>query len=170
MNRAKKVISTLLLIMIMLAQLPAASGDTTSFSFTDFMQGPEMYTILQDTHKILGYTSAALGIAACVFNPALVDKDIHESLGTAAAVTSGINIGVGFLNYSDRIFTPSDAKAEKSDVLHAALSIAGSILMIAATGVEGEDDDDGGGGGTALHAALGIAGAGLMASSIIFEW
>ena len=75
---------------------------------------------------------------------------------------------MGLVNYGDRVFSPEHEKAATRDVLHAALSVAGSILMIAATGVEAEDDE--GFSGNFAHAALGIAGAGLMASSIVFEW
>ncbi len=168
MKNMRKISLALLMILCISGQLTAADGETTSFSFSDFMQGPEMYMFLQDTHKILGYTSAALGIAACIFNPALVDDDLHGTLGQAAAITSGLNIGVGLINYSDRIFSSSDEKADTSDVFHAAMSVAGSILMVAAAGLEPEDDE--GSGGAFTHAALGIAGAGLMASAILFEW
>ncbi len=168
MNRLRKVGVIMLLVVIVSTQLIAADGDSLSPSFLEYMRGPEMYSVLQDTHKILGYTSAALGIAACVFNPVLVDDDLHNMFGSAAAISSAVNIGVGLVNYGDRVFSPEHEKAATRDVLHAALSVAGSILMIAATGVEAEDDE--GFSGNFAHAALGIAGAGLMASSIVFEW
>ena len=78
MNRLRKVGVIMLLVVIVSTQLIAADGDSLSPSFLEYMRGPEMYSVLQDTHKILGYTSAALGIAACVFNPVLVDDDLHK--------------------------------------------------------------------------------------------
>ncbi len=155
----------MIVLFMMCAPLSAADNNAIT-SFFDYLQGPEMYTVLQDTHKIVGYTSATLGLATCILNPAFVEKDIHETLGMAAALSSGFNIGVGLLNYSDRIFTPKGEKPQMSDLLHATMSIVGSILMITATGLA---DDDGFGQNLA-HATLGIAGASLMASAIFFQW
>lgn len=153
----------LMLIMSIMTALPLAAQESLPpeaqanplSAITDYLNGPEAYILLQDTHVILGYTSAALGVLACILNPGLVDDDLHGALGSAAAVTSAMNIGVGLLNYSDRIFSGAGFS---SDTLHAAMGVTGSILMIAAA------VGDGG-----IHPWLGGIGAGLMSASILLE-
>ena len=150
-----------LLCILLLAAAPLSAGDANLLEeINDYLKGPEMYSILSDTHTVVGYTSAALGLAACVFNPGLVEDDLHGALGTAAAVTSAVNIGVGLLNYGDRIFSGESSDGWLSaDTIHAAMGITGSVLMIVAAASEDSD----------AHPWLGGIGAGLMSASIIIE-
>lgn len=149
------------------AETTAASVESSTAiqSFVDYMNSPEMYFFLSDTHYALGYTSAALGLSACIFNPSWVDKDIHEAFGSAAAITSILNMGIGLWNYHERVTSGLSGKGSSSDVWHALMAIVGSSLMIAAVAVA---DDDGG--GSPIHPWLGGIGAGLMSAAILFEF
>ncbi|MCF7942644.1 MAG: hypothetical protein K9M84_13610 [Spirochaetia bacterium] len=156
--RIREAIAIVLLCTVAL-QAYADPSETSAFkSISTYLSGPDGYQMLSDAHRIAGYTAAALGLSASILNPALVDDDLHGGLGTAAAVTSAITIGLGLVNYGDRISFEGDDLLSQ-DMLHALLSVSGSLLMIAAS--LGED--------SGIHPWLGGIGAGLMSTSILIQ-
>ncbi len=128
-------------------------------SITEYLEGPDGYHLLSTTHDILGYSAVALGLTAGLLSPDLfdVDEDLHGAVGTAAATAAALNIGVGFLNFGDRLETSEGLFT--IDNIHILMGIAGGVLMVSA-GLANESDP---------HPWLGGIGTGLMGLSVLLQ-
>ncbi len=111
-----------------------------------------LYSTLGTIHKVLGYSAVLAGISAGVFNPAVVSKSIHTTLGAGAAALSAATMGMGFVVYSG-VFSPDDGV--DSNMVHAILGITGGTMMVITPLL----------GGTA-HKVVGITGTAVMGLSV----
>ncbi|AEV28115.1 hypothetical protein SpiGrapes_0252 [Sphaerochaeta pleomorpha str. Grapes] len=170
----QKGICLLLIVLCITTPLVAAQDATavqpekTSIFVTarDYLESPEVYQVLATAHDWVGYSAVGLGIGAAVFNPGLVDDDLHKTLGTAAIVASSLSIGIGLLNYSNR-FSTSKGNLFQKDNIHIVLGIVGGLCMLATQIFEAEDDNAAF--GASAHSILGGVGASLMAASVVIQ-
>ena len=128
-------------------------------AFNDYIQGPDGYQLLSTTHDILGYSAVLLGVTAGLFSPPIlgVDDDIHGLVGAAATTATVLNIGVGFLNYGNRLTTTEGLFTK--DNIHIVMGITGGVLMLVASLTGGSD----------FHPIIAGLGTGLMGASIVFQ-
>ncbi len=160
----QKILSILLLISLLgTTQVFAAEEDLDELPFfeslTEYIESPDGYQLLSTTHDILGYSAVALGLTAGLLSPALLDadEDLHGAVGTVAATAAALNIGVGFLNFGDRL--EASEGLFTIDNIHILMGIAGGILMVSA-GLGNETD---------AHPWLGGIGTGLMGLSVLLQ-
>ena len=115
-----------------------------------------LYSRLSTVHKFLGYSAVLAGISAGIFNPAVVNKSTHTTLGAGAAALSAATMGMGFVVYSG-VFSPDDGV--DSNMVHAILGITGGTMMVITPLL----------GGTA-HKVVGITGTAVMGLSFAAKW
>ena len=138
----KKIEMCLVILMLATIALFADGTDTTATekkplidisAFNNYIQGPDGYQLLSTTHDVLGYSSVLLGLAAGLSSPLLLDldEDIHGFIGGAATTAAMLNIGVGFLNYGNRLTTSKGLFTK--DNIHIVMGITGGILMLVAS-------------------------------------
>ncbi|NQT58332.1 MAG: hypothetical protein HQ557_05060 [Bacteroidetes bacterium] len=123
----------------------------------DYLMGPDGYQLLSTTHDILGYSAVLIGLTAGLLSPDVLGDDVHGALGTAASAAAALNIGIGFLNYGDRLNTGNGLFT--IDNIHIVLGITGGVLMIAAT-LLGESD---------AHPIMAGLGTAMMGAGIILQ-
>jgi len=123
----------------------------------DYLMGPDGYQLLSTTHDILGYSAVLIGLTAGLLSPDLIDDDFHEVLGYTASAAAAMNIGIGFLNYGDRLNTGNGLFT--IDNIHIVLGITGGVFMIAASFL-GESD---------AHPIMAGLGTAMMGAGIVLQ-
>lgn len=126
--------------------------------------GFDLQLAASKAHRALGYVAPTLGLATYLSMAGGGEDDAgggHKLLGTTAAWASGINLGLGLLSHWNRVDVFTDPGVVFSrDGLHALLSGAGAVFMVAA-GLTGGNDG---------HDFYGEAGTLLMGTAILLEW
>lgn len=94
----------------------------------EYLMSPDGYELLSTTHDILGYSAVLIGLTAGLLPPDLIDDDLHKALGYTASAAAAMNIGVGFLNYGNRLDISESLFT--IDNIHIVMGIAGGMLMV----------------------------------------
>ena len=123
----------------------------------DYLMGPDGYQLLSTAHDILGYSAVLIGLTAGLLTPDLLDDDVHEALGYTASAAAAMSIGIGFLNYGDRLNTGNGLFT--IDNIHILLGITGGVLMIAASFLDESD----------AHPIMAGLGTAMMGTGIILQ-
>ena len=164
----RKTVAILLMILIILPQSLVAQEsppqpeekrpllDLTPIQ--DYLMSPDGYQLLSTTHDILGYSAVLIGLTAGLLPPDIIDDDLHTALGVTASAAAAMNIGVGFLNYGNRLDV-SDSLFT-IDNIHILMGIAGGALMVLGSFL-GESD---------AHPYIVGAGTALMGGAILLQW
>lgn len=118
--------------------------------------GPDGYQLLSTTHDILGYSAVLIGLTTGLLSDILED-DFHKALGYTASAAAAMNIGIGFLNYGDRLNTGNGLFT--IDNIHIFLGITGGVLMIT-TALLGDFD---------AHPIMAGLGTAMMGAGIILQ-
>ena len=119
---------------------------------------PDGYQLLSTTHDILGYSAVLIGLTAGLLPPDIIDDDLHSALGVTASAAAAMNIGVGFLNYGNRLDVSESLFT--IDNIHILMGIAGGALMVLGSFL-GESD---------AHPYIVGAGTALMGGAILLQW
>jgi hypothetical protein len=112
--------------------------------------------VLSAVHLGLGYATVAAGFATGIFNPGVVEDDVHASLGYAAAGLAATTMAVGALAHYGEV---GPGFKWSSNNIHALLGIAGGTMMMIAPFIAPGGD----------HKVVGMTGAALMGVSVVWK-
>lgn len=152
----------LVLGLVLLA--PAGAQERDPLLSDSLWDGFDLQLAASKAHRALGYISPTLGVATYLSVAGGGEDDAgggHRLLGTAAAWTAGVNLGLGLVTHWDRVDVFADpGNLVSRDGLHALLSGTGAVCMVIA-GLRGGHDG---------HDFYGEVGTLLMGSAILLEW
>lgn len=164
----RKTVAILLMILIILPQSLVAQESPPQSEekrplpdltpIQDYLMSPDGYQLLSTTHDILGYSAVLIGLTAGLLPPDIIDDDLHSALGVTASAAAAMNIGVGFLNYGNRLDVSESLFT--IDNIHILMGIAGGALMVLGSFL-GESD---------AHPYIVGAGTALMGGAILLQW
>jgi len=126
------------------------------FTASDTMnlRGFEVKSTTATIHKVLGYTTIAVGFLTGLLNPDVAGKDVHQALGYSSAALSAATMGFGYLAHRNDIDMSSGLS---SNNVHMVLGITGGTMMMIAPFLAPGD----------AHKALGELGALTMGLSVV---
>jgi len=144
MNKRKRFLTLpILLIMMSLTVMTTAEETITSKSIRhaqpstalpEFnvpenlaMSGLDISSPSSTVHKVLGYTTVAMGLLTGILNPEVVGEDLHQYMGYSAAVLAGATMTAGFISHYQDIGISSGFS---SNNIHTILGIAGGTMMM----------------------------------------
>ena len=110
----------------------------------------------RNVHRYTGYATVAAALVTGVSNSS---HDFHCKAAKSTAALAAITVLTGVMSYGFPV--PDTADITSPMTMHPLLGTAGMICCAASVWMAVEDDE------SSSHAGLGVAGAGLMAASVV---
>lgn len=112
--------------------------------------------VLSAIHLGLGYATVAAGFATGIFNPSVVDKQVHVTLGYTSAGLAATTMAFGALAHYGEVGPGFKWSANN---IHALMGITGGTMMVIAPFIAP----------SGAHKVVGMTGATLMGASVVWK-